>query len=121
MENQQNDKNSRLKSTVGFVFLLSVFLTGCQTMGGNVGQLHSYPTPAAEAEWIRNGEPIEFEGDLWYPMDDVESFLDSEMDLMGEYRGVQFFTDKVDVRPYNRLYTKFGRNKFRFFMRRKDE
>ena len=121
MENKQIDKNMRLKNILGFVFLLSVFLSGCQTTGGNVGRLHSYLTPSVEAEWIRNGEPIEFEGDLWYPRDDIESFLDSEMDLMGEYRGVQFFTDKIDVRPYNRLYTKFGRNKFRFFEKRKSE
>ena len=68
-----------------------------------------------EAEWILNGEPIQFEEELWYPIDGVESFLDSEMRLMGEYHNIQFFTDKVDIRPYDRLYTKFDKNKFRFF------
>ena len=74
---------------------------------------------AMEAEWIRNGEPIEFEDELWYPADSIEIFLDSEVSLIGEYQGVQFFIDKVDVRPFERLYTKFGRNKFRFFEKEK--
>ena len=76
---------------------------------------------AVEAEWIRNGEPIEFEEELWYPADSVEGFLDSEMMLVGTYRNVQFFIDKVDVRPYDRLYTKFSRNQFRFYEKRKEE
>ena len=91
---------------------------GCQSTEGNVGRVQSYPLASVEAAWIRNGEPIEFEGRSWYPSDGVENFLDSEMDLLGEYRGVQFFADKVDIRPYERLYTKFGRNKFRFFEKR---
>ena len=96
--------------------LLSV--TGCQTTQGNNGQINSYTAPVAEADWIRNGEPIKFEDELWYPVDGIESFLDSEVLYMGEYRGVPFFIDKVDVRPYNRLYTKFGRYKFRIFEKR---
>ena len=103
------------------VLLLFFFAAGCQSTGGNVGHIHSYPMTAIEAEWIRNGEPIEFEGELWYPADNIEVFLDSEISLIGKYQGVQFFIDKVDVRPFDRLYTKFGRNKFRFFEKRKNE
>lgn len=103
----------------GLLFLLPA--AGCQSTGGNVGRVQSYPLASVEAAWIRNGEPIEFEGRLWYPADGVENFLDSEVYLLGEYRGVQFFADKVDIRPYERLYTKFGRNKFRFFEKRTDE
>ena len=102
--------------------LLLLFLTaGCQSTGGNVGHVQSYPMTAIEAEWIRNGEPIEFEEELWYPADDIEGFVDSEMSPIGEYQGVQVFIDKVDVRPYKRLYTKFSRNKFRFFEKRTSE
>jgi len=101
------------------ISLVLLFFTGCQSTGGNIGHIHSYPMTAIEAEWIRNGEPIEFEDELWYPADAIEVFLDLEMSLVGEYLGVQFFIDKVDVRPYERLYTKFGRNKFRFFEKRK--
>lgn len=74
-----------------------------------------YSYPELEAQWIRDGEPIEFEGALWYPMDMTETLLDDEVFYMGEYRGVEFFIEKIDVRPYERLYTKFGRNKFRTY------
>ncbi len=47
--------------------------------------------------------------------------MDSEVLLLGEYRNVQFFIDKIDVRPYARLYTKFANNQFRFFKKRNGE
>ena len=74
-----------------------------------------HSVPLEEAVWIRNGEPIEFEKILWYPTDIVENLLDDEVYLVEEYRGVQFFLDKTDVRPYERIYTKFGKHKFRVF------
>ena len=95
-----------------------IFSAGCMKMSGNTGDLQSYPLQAIETDWIRNGEPIKFEGELWSPADGTETFLDSEMTLMGEYRGVQFFTDKRDVRPYNRLYTKFAKNQYRYFQKK---
>jgi hypothetical protein len=98
-----------------------VFVAGCQSTKGNTGNLQNYSFNSIEAEWIRNGHPIEFEDGLWYPADGVEGFLDSEMRLMGEYHGVPFFVDKVDVRPFDRLYTKFDKNKFRFFEKRSEE
>ena len=94
---------------------LSVVLAGCVTTQGNVGQMSNYAVPIDEAEWIRNGEPIEFEGELWYPQDGFDVFLDNEVLKLEEYKGVEFFVDRTDVRPYNRLYTKFDRNKFRYF------
>ena len=96
-------------------FALVVCCLGCVNTKGNVGRLQSYPFQVLETEWIRNGEPIEFENGLWYPQDDVEVLQDSEMILMGDYRGVQYFIHKFDVRPFRRLYTKFGPNKYRFF------
>ena len=100
--------------------LLSILLlVGCfSTEKGNVGRFQSYPIPSIEAAWIRNGEPIEFEGELWYPADGVESLMDSEVQILGEYKGVQYFADKVDVRPYQRLYTKFENNKFRYYKKK---
>jgi hypothetical protein len=43
--------------------------------------------------------------------------MDNEVYLMGEHKGVQFFIEKIDVRPYNQLYTKMARNKFRVFQK----
>jgi len=102
---------------LSFMFLLA----GCQSTNGNAGNLREFTLNSTEAKWIRDGSPIEFEGELWYPADGVESFLDFEMLLMGEHQGVQFFVDKVDVRPFERVYTKFAKNKFRFFEKRSKE
>src|SRR3989338_4184938 len=96
-----------------------LWLVGCAQAPGNVGNLQSYLVSSVEAQWIRDGEPLEFEGERWYPADGTEGFLDAEVYSLGEYRGVQFFADKVDVRPFERLYTKFGKNRFRYFERSK--
>lgn len=103
-----------------FLVLCVLVLAGCSTTtpSGNVGNLQSYPTPAVEAPWIRDGLPIEFEEGVWYPADGLETMLDSEVYLVGEYKGVQVFIDKVDVRPYGRLYTKFSKNRFRYFQQK---
>ena len=108
--------NMFTSSVVAFFVILC--LAGCQGHGGNVGQLQSYSVPSIEEAWIRNGEPIKFANEKWYPCDDVENLLDSEVYILGEYRGIQFFVEKTDVRPYNRLDTKFSRNRFRFFEKR---
>ncbi len=89
---------------------------GCAAGGiNNRGMMPTYAFTNVEPEWIRNGEPIEFEGHKWYPKDGIDSLTDAEVLQIGEYRGVKFFIDKIDVRPYDRLYTKFGVNKYRYF------
>ena len=111
-----------MSSYIKFIFiaLLSFAVSGCSTSGisGNTGNMARYSAPTDEAEWIRNGEPIQFEEQLWYPQDSFDVLLDNEVYLTGEYRGVQFFVEKADVRPFDRLYTKFGRNKFRSYRKR---
>lgn len=105
---------------IAVVAALLAGMGGCAGRENYGGQMQTYYAPAQEADWIRNGEPIEFENELWYPVDDVEVLRDSEMIPMGTYRGVQFFIEKVDVRPLARLYTKFGNHQYRFFVRRHD-
>jgi hypothetical protein len=95
--------------------------TGCQSAQGYDGLIGPIANRSLEASGIRDGEPIEYENGLWYPADGTENFLDTEMLFVAEYRGVAVFVDKVDVRPYDRLYTKFDRNKFRFFEKRTGE
>ena len=104
------------------VLLIVLAALGCsRNIGGNIGHVQSYAFPKTEADWVRNGEPIEFEKELWYPMDDVEVMQDLEMSLIGEYRDVQVFVSKMDVRPYARLYTKFGNNQFRIYEKKISE
>lgn len=106
-----------MKTEAGILLamMMGVFM-GCAQNVGNTGQVYSFPVASVEAPWIRNGEPIEFEGLRWYPQSDVEVFQDFEMLPLGEYRGVPFFAPKVDIRPYKRVYTKFGHNQFRYFL-----
>ena len=100
-----------------FFKLISILIlsAGCVATTGNKGNLSTYEIPALEKGWIRDGEPIEFEGERWYPQDDIEILADSEVLLMGQYQGVTFFVDRADVRPFSRLLTKFSKNKFRVF------
>ncbi|MBI3314978.1 MAG: hypothetical protein HYZ86_03435 [Candidatus Omnitrophica bacterium] len=108
---------------LGLIFALSllsvVFAAGCVNgrTGNNNGQIQSYPYSVVEAQWIRNGEPIEYGGQKWFPVNDVEILMDPEVTVVGEYKGTQIFVDKIDTKPYDRLYTKFARDKFRYYER----
>jgi len=104
---------------LSLIGLLAVSFLGCGEIVRRRPKPRVYESPTIEAEWIRKGEPIEFESELWYPMDSVENLLDAEVYYLGEYRDVEFFIEKIDVRPYSYLYTKFGRNKFRTFKKRR--
>lgn len=99
------------------VFIIFI-LSGCISSGEKIAEI--YPWPKIEAEWIRDAEPIEFEDEFWYPVDNIENLLDEEMLLMGEYNSVKFFVEKKDIKPYERLYTKFGPHKYRIFERIED-
>lgn len=74
-----------------------------------------YKIPDIEAPWIRAGEAIIYKDMEWFPMDDTEILLDKEVFKLGEYRSVDFFVAKKDVEPYQRLYTKFDRNRYRYY------
>ena len=96
---------------------------GCANLnsGNNNGQVESYRAPVIEAAWIRNGDPIVYEGQQWYPVRDVENFMDTEVFQIGEYQDVQIFVEKVDIKPYQRVYTKFSKGKYRYFTRPKND
>jgi hypothetical protein len=97
---------------VGVMLLVS----GCALLGGRSAEKSLTSSYAlTEPEWIRDGQPIEFEGALWYPTDNVEGLLDSEVYQAGEHKGVAFFIDKMDVKPFDRLYTRFAKNRYRAF------
>ena len=102
-----------LKAGMCFCFLLLGI--GCAHFDSGKNSSLRY---SAEVDWIRNGEPIEFENELWFPVDDMEILLDSEVYKVAEYKQVEVFVEKKDVRPYNRLYTKFDKNQFRYFQKK---
>jgi hypothetical protein len=94
-----------------------IFLVGCGTTSSRTYKDVAYIAPAVEVSWIRNGLPLIFENERWIPQDDIDVMTDQEVYLLGEYQEVQVFVEKTDVRPYNRLYTKFGENRFRLYKR----
>ena len=115
-------KNKQRGLGLGLLLALVGFLGGCASVNsGNSGQVQSYPFPAIEAVWIRDGEPIEYDGSRWYPVNDYEVLQDSEVFQIAKYKGVQIFVEKIAVKPYERLYTKFDKNKFRYFERRDND
>ncbi len=71
--------------------------------------------PAMEPEWIRNGEPIEIEDLSWYPTDEVERLMDNEVYQIGKYRDMAVFVERVDVKPFARVYTHFEKGRYRAF------
>jgi hypothetical protein len=115
--------NNKLKqSGFGLCFIVIGFLGGCASVNpGNDGQVQSYAAPVIESEWIRNGEPIEYDGSKWYPINDYEVLEDSEVFQIAEYKGVQVFVDKIATKPYERIYTKFDKNKFRYYEHRDND
>jgi hypothetical protein len=90
-------------------------LSGCQFPKSGVDPLALTGAPLTEAAWIRNGEPIQFEGENWYPMDEVENLLENEVIQVGVYREVPFYLDRADVKPFDRVYTRFLKNRFRAY------
>ena len=115
-------KNKYRVLVVGVWGMALGFVIGCSSMNSqNDGQVQSYSFAAVEPVWIRNGEPIEFEGAKWYAVNDYEVMQDSEVYLAGEYKGVQVFVEKIAAKPYERIYTKFDKNKFRYFERKSND
>lgn len=112
MEVTQLNKNLFLMI---LLMIFSILPMGCSTSTGNDDRGTVYKIFSSEPDWIRNGEPIEFEGELWYPRDTIDILTDDEVMPLGEYREVPFYLQKIDVRPFDRIYTKFGKNKFRVF------
>jgi hypothetical protein len=96
-------------------FLCLVSITGCTLPQRGEGPSIMTFAQLPEPVWIRNGEPIIFEAEDWFPTDEVENFLDSEIFQAGTYRDVPFFIEKSDVRPFDRLYTYFSKNRYRAF------
>jgi hypothetical protein len=107
---------------IGLLIMLAGFLGGCASgNSGNNSQVQIFPSPIIEAGWIRNGEPIIYDGYKWYPVKDYEVLQDSEVLKISVYKGVQVFVEKIAVKPYERIYTKFAKNKFRYFERRDND
>jgi len=92
------------------ILALSIIGSSCVSLNKKMVE-HSF----SEAQWIRNGEPIVFEGEKWFPRDVIENLHDDEMLNIFIYNEENVYIEKREVRPYNRLYTKFGKYQYRLF------
>ena len=95
------------------IAMMVVCCSGCVASGRGDGP--GADTGLTEPVWIRNAEPLVFENEDWFPTDEVENLLDSEVFQIGVSRDVPFFIEKTDIRPYERLYTRFSKNRYRAF------
>jgi hypothetical protein len=99
---------------VGMLFCL-ISITGCTLPQRGEGPSILTAAQLTEPAWIRNGEPVIFEAEDWFPTDEVENLLDVEVFQAGTYRDVPLFIEKSDVRPFDRIYTFFSKNRYRAF------
>lgn len=104
-----------MKRLWAVVILMTLTGAGCgmpsRGLDGNV----NVSVVAMEPEWIRNGEPIEMEQTSWYPTDEVERLMENEVVRIGQFRDVAVLVERVDVKPYARLYTRFEKGRYRAF------
>jgi hypothetical protein len=99
---------------------VALLVSGCVLTQGGPDRSFTSSYPLTEPQWIRDGQPIDFEGALWYPTDNVEGILDTEVYQAGEFKGEQYYLDKTDVKPFDRLYTRFAKNRYRAFEKEHD-
>ncbi len=97
------------------LLVLLMIVSGCGLPRRGDGLLPAASDRLAEPDWIRNGEPLVFEAAEWFPTDEVENLLPAEVFEVGVFRGVPYYIEKTDVRPFDRLYTYFSPNRYRAF------
>ncbi len=100
------------------VVFLAVVLAGC--IAGSGGR-RNVDYAIKEAGWIKDGKPIIHDNRSWYPTEYIENHLDGEMEYVGEFQSVPFYVERRQIKPYNRVYTKFDYHKYRVFLAKKDK
>src|SRR4051812_46857087 len=89
--------------------------------GRSRAQVYSYPTPppqvtSANTSWQAQGEPVFYQGDLYYPTGPTVFFDGNVMTRTGVYRGVPLYEDAT-LQPYSIVYVPIGRNVMRPYER----
>jgi len=89
-------------------FAAVAFLLVVSTPPGAVAQVFSQPTPpplvTAESErWYLNGDPITYEGNIYYPAGAQIHFNANEMVRSGSFNGVPLYI-RTTIEPYSIVY-----------------
>jgi hypothetical protein len=104
---------------VKFLFAFSILISLGLILGCEVPTAYTRAQFAVnEPPWIREGQPIIYNNQNWYPSEEVENFTDGEMEYVATYNDAPFYVEKRQVKPFNRIYTKFGYHKYRIFLKR---
>jgi hypothetical protein len=74
---------------------------------------------AAGAAWQINGEPVVFQGLVYYPTRESRFFDGQVMTQIGVYQGVPIYADTT-LEPYSLTYVPVGRNVMRAYERLRD-
>src|SRR5215217_4744025 len=66
------------------------------------------PLVTAENEsWFRAGQPLEWNGEIYYPAGAAEGFNRYQMVRAGSYRGIPLYTDAT-LEPYSIVFVPIG-------------
>ncbi|MEW6008659.1 MAG: hypothetical protein AB1629_03400 [Candidatus Omnitrophota bacterium] len=98
------------------VLFLAIVLAGC---AGSYAARRNIDYAIKEAEWIKDGKPLIYDNKSWYATEFIENHLDNEMEYVGEFQNAPFYVERRQIKPYNRIYTKFDYHKYRLFLERK--
>jgi hypothetical protein len=78
------------------------------------------PTVTAEAEqWYRNGEPVMFAGNIYYPAGAPIHFNGNEMVRSGTYQGVPLYS-RTTIEPYSLVFVPLAGRVMQPYERRRD-
>jgi len=104
-------------------------LIACSIVGATVfstaasAQVNLQPTPpptlTAENEtWYRNGEPIMFAGNIYYPAGPATHFNGDEMVRSGFYQGIPLYS-RTTIEPYSVVFVPIGGGMMQPYERRR--
>lgn len=96
--------------------LLVLGAAGCAT---NQSGAFNKDFSTREAGWVKEGKPIIFGSSSWYPTEYIENHLDAEMEYVDQFQNVPFYVERRQIKPFDRIYTKFDYHKYRLFLEKK--
>jgi hypothetical protein len=107
-------------------FLLT-FTVLCAIASGRVAtaQVHWFPTPpplvtAENERWYFTGQPVMFDGNLYYLAGPPIHFLANEMVRSGSYQGIPLYS-RATIEPYSVVFVPIGGGRMQPYERRRTD
>ncbi len=100
--------------------LLAVVTAAPQAFSQAIDVREAYPeVTAAGRDWLRDGEPIPFAGDRYFPAGPAVHFEPDLMIPTGSFDGVPLYAD-TSLEPYSQVLVPIGRGLLQPYERRRD-